>query len=142
MKESDRLLAEGIPLDLANGRAVKVRYSLRSLKVFEDVYGSVGVVQELLAGLFTGENKKTVSTVVPVLAIGLAHEGIAEDELYDLLDIGEIPTYLNAIASALEQAFPPPSTGGKAEGEAPSPGATSTTPPPGASDATTNSSGP
>jgi hypothetical protein len=139
--ESDRLLAAGVEVPLADGRTVALRYSLRSLKAFEDTFGSIGGALEALNGLFTGANEKKIGTIVPALAAGLIHLGISEDALYDgLAKADEMPVYLNAINEALDQAFPP-ATAGKAEAPADvsSGGASTTTPL--TSDATTNGSG-
>jgi len=149
--ESDRILAPGVPLTLAGERAVTLRFTFRSLKAFEDAFGSIGAATALLNGLIPdrpGEpasNTKAVSTIVPILAAGLQHEGLTEDDLYDgdLLEHDRLTSvYFDAIAQALDQAFPAPASGrGKAEEAAPaSSGDASTTPPP-ASAATTTPSG-
>ncbi len=143
--DSDRLLAEGAPITLAGGRVVRLRYTMRSLKAFEDSFGSVAAAQRLLVGLFTGENPKTIGTLVPILAAGLNHEGLSEDDLFDspILERNKFGEYLAAVSDALEQSFVKASPGKEQAGETtPSPGTPTTTSPPSASVEATNSSGP
>lgn len=141
--DSDRLAAEGVPITLAGGRVVHLRYSMRALKAFEDTFGSVEAAQERLVGLFTGQNAKTIGTLVPVMAAGLRHEGIDEDALYDLplLERGRFGEYLAAVSDALEQAFAKPDEGKAGGEEVASPGAATTTSPPSDSVEPTTSSG-
>lgn len=147
--ESDRILAAGVPLTLAGGRAVTLRYTMRSLKELEDHFGSLGDAIDGLNATRVGvggeppTNRRYISTTVPFLAAGLAHEGITEKALYDdgLLDLHELKTgYFSAVAEALDQAFPAPGSPGKDEAAEESSGDGSTTPPP-PSDAATGSSG-
>jgi hypothetical protein len=138
--ESDRILAPGVLLKLATGREVTLRFSLRSLKILEDRFGSVASMTTELNGIIprngiAPSNGKIIGTVVPVLAAGLAGEGITEDELLDgpLLEWSELRgAYFDAIAEALDQAFPPPtpSPGKDAEVATASNGVASTTQPP------------
>lgn len=139
--DSDRLLAPGVPITFNDASTATLRYGMRSLKAMEDAYGSVHAAQEALSGLFTGANTRAISTLMPIMAAGLVHEGnkYTADSLLDLTDFGEIHVYLDAIGEALEQAFPAPKPG-KAEGEASSPGTPSTESVQ-TSDAPTNSSG-
>lgn len=146
--ESDRILAAGVPLTLAGGRAVTLRYTMRSLKVLEDHFGSLNEAVDQLNATRLGENgepptnRKYISTTVPFLAAGLAHEGITATALYDddLLDLHEMKTgYFTAISEALDQAFPTPASPGKDEAAKESSGDGSTTPPPGSGAATTSS---
>lgn len=140
--ESDRILAAGVEVPLADGRTVALRYTLRSLKAFEDTFGSVAAALDALNALYTGANEKKIGTIIPSLAAGLIHERITEDALYDgLAKEHEMAVYLNAITEALDQAFPPPSKAspGK-DGPEASSGDASTTPPT-ASDTTANGSG-
>lgn len=146
--ESDRILAAGVQLTLAGGRLVHLRYSMRSLKMFEDTFGSVSEVHHLLNGLIPDtpegdpSNVKVVSTLVPILAAGLRHEGITEDDLYDgLAEWDQRTAYFDAIMDALDQAFPTPSTspGKGSEQASSSPGESSTTQPPASAEATSSS---
>lgn len=114
--DSDRILAAGVPLTLADGREVRVRYSMRSLKEMEDRYGSLEEPLRLVHGLFDGSTKRHITTLVPMLAFGLLHEeGITEDGLYDLTDTTRRVEYLKVISDAIGEALPAP---GKAEAEA------------------------
>lgn len=129
--EADRILAAGVEIPLADGRTVALRYSLRSLKSFEDHFGSVGNAVDALNGVLTGENEKKIGTIVPTLAFGLFHEAITADALYDgLAKAHEMPAYLDAIREALDQAFPPTkASSGKDEPPPASSGPGYTTPP-------------
>lgn len=125
--DSDRILAAGVPLTLADGREVRVRYSMRSLKEMEDRYGSLEEPLRLVHGLFSGTTKRQVTTLVPMLAFGLLHEdGLTEDALYDLTEPKRRAEYLGIVSDAIGEALPAP---GKAEAEAetPSHGDASTT---------------
>lgn len=140
--EADRILAAGVPLTLATGRTVTLRYNMRSLKSIEDRFGSVAAMTVALNGIIPMNGKpptngKIVSTVVPMLALGLTEEGITEDALLDdgLLSWSEMRgSYFDAIAEALDQAFPPPTPspgkGPEVEPTIASNGDASTTPPP------------
>ena len=126
--ESDRILADGVEIPLADGRTVALRYSLRSLKSFEDHFGSVGNAVDALNAILTGENEKKIGTIVPVLAFGLFHEAITADALYDGLAKPQMSVYFDAIREALDQAFPP-TKASSGKDEPASSGAASTTPP-------------
>lgn len=152
--DADRIAAEGVPLTLRDGRSVHLRYSMRSLYEMERRWGAIADATTALNDLLpesigeTAKNRKPVSTVLPLLALGLVHEGITEDDLLDqpLLHLHEMANgYLDAIAEALKQAFPSPEKPGKGEAAAEngtaSTGPASTTPPPSALVAATSSSG-
>lgn len=148
--ESDRVLAPGIPLTLRDGTTVALRYSMRSLKAFEDTFGSIDDAMGLLNGLLPlgGKppvNRKIINTVVPLLAIGIEHAGITEDDLLDgtLLDHTKLLSdYFDAIGAAIDQAFPAPGSPGKDDAPEPSSnGVDSTTPQPPALVGATASSG-
>lgn len=114
--ESDRILAAGIPLTLADGREVRVRYSMRSLKRMEDHYGSTEAPLRLAQGLFDGSTKCQFTTIVSLLAFGLLHEeGLTEDALDDLTEPRRRHEYVSIVADAIGEALPAP---GKAETEA------------------------
>jgi hypothetical protein len=142
--ESDRILAAGVTIPLAGGKSALLRYTLRSLKAFEDTFGSVGAALDALNGLYDGRNEKKIGTIVPALAAGLLHANIGEDALYDGLALHDrMPEYLAAVTEALDQAFPPapaPGKDGEAEAAPASSGVASTTPPI-ASATTVNGSG-
>lgn len=145
--EGDRILAAGVALTLADGRDVRVKYSMRSLKALEDTFGSIEAAHRALLGLLgpAATNRKIVGTIVPWLAAGLLHEGIAEAALWDLVRIEDLGRYLDVVFAGVDEAFPPPASPGKGEGDEPvgaSSGDGSTTPPPDASGAATPSSGP
>lgn len=127
MNDSDRLLAEGIPLVLADGRSVALRYTMRSLKVIEDAYGSLDAVDQAMGS-------KRIGSLATILAAGLLHEDISADALLDLLDTHHIDDYATAMGTALDQALPAPETAaaGKADRANASNGSTSTTSPPSA----------
>ena len=138
--DADRIAADGIPLTLG-GRELRVRYTLRSWKHAEDRFGSLEEVLAILYRLIDGTQDKQVGTVIPLLWMGLLHEGITEDEVYDLATIGALRSYVAAILAAVDQG----SSGsgpGKDEAEvADSLGSTTTTPSPSDSVAAMASSG-
>jgi hypothetical protein len=152
--DAERIAAEGVPLTLRDGRSVHLRYSMRSLFEMEKRWGAIDNATTALNDLLPdadgekAKNRKPVSTVVPLLALGLVHEGITEDDLLDqpLLHLHELANgYLDVIAEALNQAFPSPERPGKGvaaagNGTAPT-GPASTTPPPSALVAASASSG-
>lgn len=143
--DSDRILAAGKPLILADGRTVTLRFGLRAIKMIEDSFGSLGAIEEIFATDDNGVPKgKVVGPLVEVLAAGLSHEKLTADELLDLLDLGELNAYMAAALAAVGEALP---ASGDTPPKAPdnlasvSPGASSTTPAPFVSVAATNSSG-
>lgn len=137
--ESDRILAAGVPITLSDGREVRVRIAMRGLKALEDHFGSVDAALRQFYDLFPrGEappkNERHIGTVLPFLAAGLVDAGFTEDSVYDVTDYDAMPTYIKAIASAIDQAFPdddpaPAEEPGKAAAANGSPGEPSTSPP-------------
>jgi hypothetical protein len=147
--DSDRILAAGVPVTLADGVERTVRFSMRSLKAIEDHFGSLEDGLTALSGVFPKEgkparNRKRIGTVVPFLAAGLIDSGVAAPAVWDLVAFADLNTYLDVVAEALDQALPKPAAAGgtgKADGTPPSDGTGSTTPPPDGSAAPTPSSG-
>lgn len=99
--DADRLLAEGVPLTLTDGREVYLRYGMRALKMLEDKFGSLEVAQNALGG-----GGKMIGPLMDLLSAGLAHEGISADELLDLVDPYSLEKYTELLIAAFDQAFP------------------------------------
>ena len=143
--DADRIAAAGIPLTLG-GREVRVRYTLRSWREAEDRFGSLEEVLALMRGLIGAKGadakpvKKEVGTIIPLLWMGLLHEGLTEDDVFDLGSIGELRLYRDTILEAITEGTPGPGPG-KEAGVADSPGTTTTSPSPSATDAAMASSG-
>lgn len=123
--DSDRILAEGVPIELIDGRKVSLRFTMRSLKMLEDAFGNLDAADQALA------SDKVVNGLTTWLAAGLVHEGITQDELLDVLrtDRPALSEYGAAIRSAAAQAMGE-SSGPKAKGRSRSTGRGGTTPPP------------
>jgi hypothetical protein len=145
--ESDRVLAQGIPIKLED-REVHLKFGMRGLKMLEDEFGSIEGIERVLIPEVDSNGKrvetKYISHLAFVLSAGLAHEGLTLDDVLDRAVPALLPEYSEAIAKAIDQAFPARKGGkpsGKARASKPSPGATGTTPPPSSSDEPTSSSG-
>jgi hypothetical protein len=142
--DADRIAAAGIPLTLG-GREVRVRYTLRSWKEAEDRFGSTEKAFAVLRGIGGIEDdraakiEKDVGTVIALLWMGLLHEGLTEDDVYELGHLSDFPTYRNVILEAVNEGVPRPGPG--KEEAAASPGAPTTTPSPSDSAAVMASSG-
>ena len=111
------------------------------MKLLEARYGSLFALNDQLQQLLAGTHPTPYTEMPAILAIGLAHEGVSEDDLLDRPPM-EYPALRRSLIDAINESFPDPE--GKADegdqGEA-SPGATSTTSPPSDSVAALASSG-
>lgn len=137
--DSDRLAADGIPIDLADGTHY-LRYTMRGLKVLEDRFDGMDGVTEFL----TGRSKKRFAPLADMLAAGLAHEGVDPAVLDDLIEPARYGVYFDAAVAALNIAFPSATSDAppKETAQAGSTGEPFTTSPPSGSGAPTPSSGP
>lgn len=106
---------------------------MRSMRALEDRYGSLEAVNTEVQTLLADEAAKPFSTLLPLVAAGLLHEGIDEDTLADALTPARFFEVRSVLVDAINQSFPDT---GKAEASpeqepAPaSPGTSSTTTPP------------
>jgi hypothetical protein len=91
-----RLLADGVPVTLADGSTVQLRFDIEAMMRLEDRYGIVG---DYLAKLRAGG---VYSAVYAGLQIGVVDRTIVAADL----DTKEILTYQVAIVDALVQALP------------------------------------
>lgn len=123
--DSDRILAAGIPFTLIDGREVRLRYTMRSLKMLEDEFDSLTKVETVLSG---DEDSKKIGPLMSVLAAGLIHENLSAESLLDLTNPSQLQDYADLIGKAFNEAFPESS--GKAEEVPVSPGVTGTSSPP------------
>lgn len=148
--DAARLAAAGVPLTLANGRTVNLRYGFRGLVALEDEFGGIAAVETAISGDMTGP---ALRPLAKALACGLGgeHDGqgqpltaerLVNDELLTPLAIKD---YAEAFRAALQQAFPPaadaPATDATTPAADPSRGQTGTTSAPSPSDGPTPSSG-
>ena len=99
--DADRILAEGVPIRLLDGRTPHLRYSMLSLKRLEDIFGSLEEADEAL------QSGKVITALVHWLACGLLHEKLDEKALDALLDVRRtaLREYTAAIRQAAAQAL-------------------------------------
>lgn len=147
--DSDRLLAEGAPITLSDGRVVYLRYGMRAIKTLEDRFGSTEAIDEALKQM-TSLKGKALTHISDFVAAGLIHqpilnggdEPVSREQLDDLLDTRNLRDYALGIDLALGQAFGVNEENEK-QGKArkASPGANGISSPPSATDAATKPSG-
>lgn len=136
--DSDRLLADGIPVTLADG-VHHLRFTMRGLKVLEDRFDGIDNVTEFLAG----KASRRFGPLTDMLAAALAHEGMTHDAVEEAADPARYNEYLSALVDALDVAFPAARNDSSPKAEAPtgSNGAASTTSQPSGSVAAIPTSG-
>lgn len=133
-----RLLAQGAPLTLTDGRMVNVRYDMRALVLIEQHFGSTTA----MAVELSDPTGRKFTALVHALACGLTHEGLDYDALLDLLHPSQVDAYDEAMEKAWDEAFPPAEEPDpNLSGEANSPGSVGTETPRSTSDAPMVSSG-
>lgn len=148
--DADRIAAEGVPIPTARGE-LRLLYGMRALRMLEDHYGGVGEMQEamqvLMDNLTTTGKGKAFGPLCSILIPGLMHHGLTEDEALDALLPRYVKDYTEAMAEAMQQAFPDdpaPAGTGNDQAQQPvegSPGPTGTTSPPAATAETMPDSG-
>lgn len=139
--DADRLAADGIPLRIGD-RDLRVRFSMRSMKLLTERYGSITGFNAALGVLGDDDQPDPYGDLAFMVAAGLAHEGITEDDILDACAPQQYREMHAALIGAVNQSFPRPS--GKAEQgdqDETSPGASTTTSPPSAMADATKSSG-
>lgn len=114
--DSDRLLARGVPITLADGETVRLRYSMRSLKWLEDEFGSIQAIQEALPDGEDTQDRPVFGPMSKVMYGGLLHLDLTYDEVLDLLSPRQINEYGEAVGKAFNEAFPQVNEG-NVEGE-------------------------
>jgi hypothetical protein len=133
--ESDRLLAEGVEIELRGGERARLVIDFIVVKRFEDTFGSLGAATSSIG------QEPMFSHLLRLLSIVL---DVPEDELLPKLVSKNVGQYLNAFNEALAQGLPEPSPEDKASPNAEaveSNGAPSTTSQPSDSAAPTSNSG-
>lgn len=100
MDDADRIGASGVPVQLA-GKPYTIKFDMRATLQLEKRFGTLTAFHHQL------NNGAQLDAAIGALACALK-PGIDEDELIDMLEIDKLDTYLTAIESAIEQAFPPP----------------------------------
>ena len=101
--QGTRLLAQGAPLTLTDGRTVNVRYDMRALVLIEQHFGSTTA----MAVELSDPTGKKFTALIHALACGLTHEGLDYDALLDLLHPSQVEEYDQAMEAAWDEAFPP-----------------------------------
>lgn len=142
--EADRLAADGVALRIGD-RDVRVRFTMRSMKLLEDRYGSLVAANAEIQQIVVGEHATPYSTLVPLLAMALPGAGVTEDDIYDACGPKDYPRLRQALVNAVIESFPD-AEGNDGQGDQgtpaeASPGATSSTSPPSASPELARSSG-
>lgn len=139
--DADRLAADGVALRLRD-RDVHVRFTFRSMRLLEARCGSLAAVNAELQQLVRGDHPTPFSTIPAFILTGLAHEPeVTEDDLLDLSP-RQYEALRSALVDAINEGFPDAGKADEGDQEDASPGATSTTSPPSATDAAEPSSGP
>lgn len=100
--QGTRLLAQGAPLTLTDGRTVHVRYDMRALVLIEQHFGST----THMAVQLSDPAGKKFTALVHALACGLTREGLDYDALLDLLHPSDVDSYDEAMEAAWNEAFP------------------------------------
>lgn len=143
--DGTRLLAQGEPLTLTDGRQVSIRYGMRSLLELERRFGGLAAVQGAISQDGTGP---MIEPSLQLISCGLLHEHdgngapLTPDRLAELLPADGYQRAVETAAKAMHEAFPTPAQGELASGAANgSPGPSGTTPRPSSSDAPTTSGG-
>lgn len=108
--DADRIAAEGVTIPTTDGPK-RLVYGMRALRAMETKYGSVVALQEAMEALlerFTSGDGKAAAfgPLVDIMAPGLLHLGISEDQAVDLLMPRHVKVYAEAMAAAMREAFP------------------------------------
>lgn len=145
--DSDKILAAGVPVTLADGQEVRIHYTLRSMKLIEDRYGSIDAFARAASAMDAPEGEtpqgKVFETISTLIYAGLLHLRASEDDILDALDPSKLMEYVEASMTAFTRSMPEQPEG-EAQGEPQtngSPGPTSTTSPQSVSAVQTVSSG-
>jgi hypothetical protein len=129
--DSDRILAEGAPITLSDGRAVRLKYGMRALKRLEDTYGSTIAIDTAVQDVLNAKGK-LLTTLSTLMLAGLMHEPplngegtLTEDAIEELFDLKRVGEYALAVSNAFQQAFgfdeEPVKAKGKAKAASPGP---------------------
>ena len=111
MTNSDRILARGVPITLADGRTAHLRYGMLGLKQLEDDFGSLAKVQDAIKKEFARNSKegaptgKAINLAWSIMRAGLLDLEMTELELDRVLDPALFGDYADAIGQAFDQAF-------------------------------------
>lgn len=135
VSDADRIRADGIPVTLADGSTLQLRFDFEALLTIERRLGSLtGLTKNLDSGLD--------GSVLEALLVAVAAAGHrSEDELMPLLDSTQLAAYKTAVIEGLAVSFGRPGSGKESAPGSGSPGPTSTTPPPSDSGGATTPSG-
>lgn len=117
--ERQKLVSKGVNITLADGRTLDLRYGMAALVELEETFGSLEGVGSAFQSV-AGGGGKVFTSVLGLLAAGLAHHGITRATLLrdDLLAVDRLQEYANAANEAFDRAFPTVEAG-EGKGEAP-----------------------
>lgn len=150
--DADRILGTGVPIKLADGSTVTLRYGMLGVRDVDAHFGSVSAMFTALNGTLT---TPIAEPLAHAIAAGLRHRNAearhTADALLeqDLIDTAQTEPYIEAVVEAMMQAFPPlrravEELSQQDQAAAPattdSPGTSGTTPPPSGSDGQTATS--
>lgn len=145
--DTDRILGTGVPIKLADGSTVTLRYGMLGVRDVDAHFGSVSAMFSAIDGTLT---IPIAEPLAHAIAAGLRHRNAeahhTPDVLLeqDLLDTTQMESYIEAVIEAMMQAFPPLRRAvEEVKSSAPttaSPGPSGTTSPPSSSDAPTPTS--
>lgn len=123
MTDATQLAARGVPITLADGTTVTLRYSFRSISLLEEFFGSLARVQQALeresALMREGAKRVRLYRVLQeAIGPGLVHVrttdpdtgercrlGERPDLVGDLLDPARARAYIDAWTAAMTEAF-------------------------------------
>jgi len=98
----------GITLTLVDGTQVQIVFTLYTLAVLEDEFGSIDAVQEAMAGGTTGKMVRTVGKLLANAVVG--ERTYSEDEILRGIAIEDIGKAMEAITQGMAQGFQLPQT--------------------------------
>jgi len=115
--DSDRLLAEGVPLTLRNGgetRYVHVRFPSRAIKLWEDEYGDIFKAFSAMTAPFSKDDppegvpkRGQIDTIAWFLHSALLHEpDLTADNIIDWFEYRDAAEILQALGQAFAMAMP------------------------------------
>lgn len=122
--DADRIAAEGVPIPTTRGE-LRLVYGMRALRQLEDTYGGLAELQDAMQALLdnlklTGKGK-AFGPMLDIVCPGLMHHGLTADAAADLLMPRHVRLYIEAMAEAMQQAFPDEAPAGQGNDDAQQP---------------------
>lgn len=119
--DSDRILAAGVPIELAGGEA-RLRFTFRTIKKLEDHFGSLSAAADRLdtahASAWRDMSGPVLGDITVIIAAAL-DPPVEPDDVLDLLKVGDgglrvaMQQATSACIDAWNEGFPAPSAEGK-----------------------------